>query len=136
MAENKNIKISDTTVKYWTAIFELIDAAGDYSSAAKLYANLMDQTTAWQVQSILDEYYDGKISNLRDRISYCEEQFYAKVNKVNIQCMQNGVMPIKKKKKLLELLLSVNRRRSYRDKATRRLNKNVICPLQNFEKKK
>ena len=36
MAGNKNINISDTTVKYWTAIFELIDAAGDYSSAAKL----------------------------------------------------------------------------------------------------
>ena len=134
MAEN--IKVTEACKKYWTAVFEVLDAAGDYSAAVKLYANLMDQTTAWKVQPIFEDYYEGKISNLRDAISYRESQFYAKVNKLNILCKQHNIMAISKPKRLLDLLLDPNRRRSYREKATRRLKKGKICPMQDFEKKK
>lgn len=134
MAEN--IKVTEQCKQYWTTVYELLDVAGDYSSAIKLYANLMDSDTAWKVEPILDEYYDGKITTLRRTIEEREEKYYAKVEKLNILCKQHGIMTITKPQTLLELLLSSNRRRSYRDKATRRLNNGVIVPIQSFEKKK
>lgn len=134
MAEN--IKITESCKKYWTIVFEMLDAAGDYSAVVKLYANLMDQTTAWKVQPVLEEYYEGKISNLENTITCRENQFYAKVNKLNILCKQHGIMTITKPDRLLELLLDPSRRKSYREKATRRLRRGKICPVQDFEKKK
>ncbi len=134
MAEN--IKISDASKKYWAAVLEVIDAAGNYAAALKLYANLADNTTAWQVKPVLDKYYEGKMSNLKDAILYRKDLFNAKVNKLNILCMQNDIRAIKSPDRLLKLLLDPKRRRSYRDKAIRRLNKNKICPLQDFEAKK
>lgn len=132
----ENIRISESTKKYWSAVFDVIYAAGDYASALKLYANLMDSTTAWRVMPVLEDYYEGRISNLKDAISYRKELFYAKVNKLNILCMQHNLRTITKPEILLNLLLDPKRRRSYKDKALRRSNKDIVCPLQDFEKKK
>ena len=134
MAEQ--IKVTESCKKYWAAVLEVLDAAGDYSQAIKLYANLMDDTTRWKVEPIFEEYYEGKISKLRDAIQYRENQFMAKVNKLNLLCKEQGLMTVTKPKKLLDLLLSPNRRNSYRGKATRRLKKGVICAIQDFEAKK
>jgi hypothetical protein len=134
MAEN--IKVTEECKRYWAYILAVIDAAGDYSSVVKLYANLEDVTTAQAVQPVFVEYYDGKMSKLREAIVYRENQFYVKVNKLNILCKEHGLVQITKPKKLLELLLSSKRRKSYREKAKRRLKKGIICPLQDFEAKK
>ena len=134
MAENVNV--TQECKRYWAFVLAVIDAAGDYSSATKLYVNLMDCETAWKVEPIFEEYYDGKITKLREAIAYRENQFYVKVQKLNILCKENGLRQITKPDKLLELLMSPNRRRSYRDKATRRLKKGTICAIQDFEKKK
>ena len=133
----EDINVSGPCKKYWATVFEMLKAAGDYSSAVKLYANLIDADTAWKAQSVLDEgYYQGEISYLRDAITSREDQFFAKVNKLNILCKQHNIMVITKPEKLLELLLDPSRRRSYREKAKRRLKKGEICPIQSFEKKK
>lgn len=134
MAEN--IKVTEECKRYWAFVLAVIDAAGDYSSVVKLYANLEDVTTAQVVQPVFVEYYEGKMSKLQEAIAYRENQFYVKVNKLNILCKEHGLVQITKPKKLLELLLNSKRRRSYREKAKRRLKKGIICPLQDFEAKK
>lgn len=134
MAEN--IKISALTTKYWTTVLDLIDVAGDYSAAIKLHANLMDMTTEWKVRHVLNEYYSGKISNLEDAIRCHRNLFHAKVEKLNILCRQNNIMQIKYEDRLLNLLLDSKKRTSYREKAQRRLKRNVVCPLQDFEPRK
>ena len=134
MAEN--IKVTDECKRYWAYVLAVLDAAGDYSSAVKLYVNLEDAATAQAVQPVFVEYYDGKMSKLQEAIAYRENQFYVKVNKLNILCKQHGLRQITKPKVLLDLLLSPNRRRSYREKAKRRLKKGIICQIQDFEVKK
>lgn len=134
MAED--IKVTEECKRYWAFVLAVIDAAGDYSSVVKLYANLEDVTTAQVVQPVFVEYYEGKMSKLQEAIAYRENQFYVKVNKLNILCKGHGLVQITKPKKLLELLLSSKRRKSYREKAKRRLKKGIICPLQDFEAKK
>ncbi|MBQ3452921.1 hypothetical protein IJU85_00190 [Candidatus Saccharibacteria bacterium] len=134
MAEN--IKISASTAKYWSTVLDLIDVAGDYAAAIKLHANLSDITTEWKVRHVLNEYYSGKISNLEDAIRCHRSLFHAKVEKLNILCRQNNVMPIRYEDRLLNMLLDGKKRTSYREKAQRRLKKNIICPLQDFEPKK
>ena len=132
MAEN--VKVTEACKRYWAAVFDVLDAAGDYAQAVKLYANLIDDTTRWRVEPVFEEYYEGKITKLRDAITYRENQFFAKVNKLNILCKENALMTVTKPKALLDLLLNPNRRRSYRDKATRRLKRGKICAMQDFEK--
>lgn len=134
MAED--IKVTQVCRKYWASCFDVLDSAGDYAWAVKFYANLMDETTRHKAEPILEEYYDGKISNLRESMDNREKQFYAKVTKHNIICKELGLITITKPKVLLDLLLSPSRRRSYREKATRRLKKGIICPIQDFEAKK
>ena len=135
MAEN--INVTGTCKEYWATVFEMLKAAGDYSSAVKLYANYIDKDTAWKAQSVLDKgYYQGEIAYLRGAITSREEQFFAKVNKLNILCRQHNITTITKPEKLLDLLLDTRRRKSYRGKARTRLKRGEICPIQSFEKKK
>ena len=134
MAEN--LKISKSTEKYWDAVKDLIDAAGDYAWAVKLKANLLDGDTASAVQPVLDEYHGGSMASLDEAIFKRQELFYAKVNKVNILCLEHEVMTITKPDRLLHLLLREKRRKSYRGKMATKRKKNIICPLQDFERKK
>ena len=133
MAEN--IKISESTKQYWAVIFEVIDAAGDYAAALKLYSNLMNEATAKKVRHVLDRYYEGRMTNLKKTIVQRMDVFYVNIDRLNALCRRENIRVVTRPDILLEFLMDAKRRRSYRAKAARRLSKDVICPLQDFEKK-
>lgn len=133
MAEK--IIVSESTRRYWDAVFDLIDAAGKYAGAVKLRNNLEDRDTVCAVEHVLNDnrYYNGDIGKLDDTISKYERLFYAKVNKLNTICKERDLMTITRPDRLLGLLLSNRRRRSYRQRAKTKRKNNIICPLQVFE---
>ena len=127
--------ISENTRKYWAVAQAMIDTAGDYAAAIKLRANLLDEATAHKVRPVLTRHFGGSMRNLDDAIRCRQVKYYAKVEKFNIQARANGVYTVRKPDALLNLLLSEKKRRSYRDKIKRRLQKDQICSLQEFELK-
>lgn len=136
MKEKKAIVISKSCKDYWHAVKAVIDAAGDYAAAIKLRANLLDDSTYHKVEGVLKGSFAGEMSKLEDSIWHREKNFYAKVEKLNILCRQNSVHVITKPQTLLNLLLDSKKRESYRGKMQRKLQKNLICPLQDFEGKR
>ena len=131
--EKEHIEISNSCKEYWYAVSEVIDAAGSYAAAIKLRANLLDPNTAWKVKHVLEDSFCNSMANLNKAIAYREDTFYGKVEKLNILCRLNCINTIQKPRVLLDLLISEKRRRSYRDKLSRRLEKGIICPMQDFE---
>lgn len=133
VSNSTNAHISNTTKKYWKAAREVVDAAGDYAAAVKLRANLLDKTTAWKVKHVLKNHYGGSMANLEDAISCRLNVYYAKVDKLNIQCRQLNLHTVTKPDAFLNILMAENKRQSFRGKIERRLNKDLVCSLQSFE---
>ena len=133
---NTVMNISAKTKLYWRAALEVIDAAGDYAAVRKLRANWLDKDTAWKVDGVVNEYYQGSLLVLDEAIGARKQTFYGKVEKFNILCAQYETLPIIRPDKLLDLLLDEKRRKSFRGKIERRRDKDIICPLQEFEQNK
>lgn len=119
---------------YWSAALLVIDAAGKYASAIKLKNNLIDPSTQHEVEDVFEKYYSGRMRALDDRIECSKSVFDARVNKFNLYCLQANMRVVKYPDRLLNILLNKEKRVSYKGKIKRRLEKGVICPLQDFEK--
>ncbi|MBR3253589.1 hypothetical protein IKF85_02665 [Candidatus Saccharibacteria bacterium] len=131
-----NITISKACQDYWQAAKEVVDEAGTYAGRVKLRNNLLDSSTAWKVQDVLVKYYNGRISSLDNEIQRAHDDFIAKVEKLNVLCLGNNIETIKYPEKLLYFLLPAANRKSFNGKIMTRLKNGVICPLQDFVRKK
>ncbi len=129
----KNVTPSEKTKEYWEKVTEILDTSSDYVSMIKLRANLVDPVTAFKVQHVLDEYYEGKMSHLYDAIATVAEKFFAKVEKLNIYCCSEGLPIVAKPDILFNLLTNNERRKYYRDSVKKGLKTNIIIPLQVIE---
>ncbi len=120
--------------EYWSAALLIVDAAGQYAAAVKLKNNIMDPSTRHKVEGVFDNYYHGRMSVLDDRIESARCLFDVRVKKFNLYCLQANETTITMPDRLLNILLNERRRESYKGKIRRRMQKGVVCRLQDFEK--
>jgi hypothetical protein len=132
-AKNVTTSKSGNTAQYWDMVDEIIEVSKKYTQKIKLRANLLDPSTAFKVQHVLDNYYGGRMSNLVEAIGEDAECFYAKVVKINNFLLSEGLPTIKDSKKLLELLINTERRGYYRKKAEGGRKTDIIIPLDVIE---
>lgn len=136
MAEQINVS-ENTCEEYWSSVKEVIDTAGSYAWAVKLKENLENPDTAWKVESVFRKNFDSDMARLDDAIRRRRGDFYKKVAELNVSCRQNGLRTVKKPDTLLDdYLIFPSKRTSYKGKMDRKKKKGIICPLQDFEKKK
>ena len=134
MLENEIIKVAKSEAfLFWEAAGTVITDAEEYSRVVKLRNNLNDETTAFKVQPILDEYFNGSMNCLCERIAFWERQFYVGVEKFNVYCRMYRIHPVNDPRALLDLLLDPRRRKSYRGRIKTKEANCQICPLQYFE---
>lgn len=129
----KNVTKSGKSTQYWDTVDEILKISENYTKRKKLRVNLLDPSTAFKVQHVLDNYYGGKMSNLVDAIATDAESFYAKVEKINICLLSKGLITIRDSDKLLELLIDNDRRNFYRKKVDEEREADMIIPLQILE---
>lgn len=139
VAKKKEVKdinpnASRNTVQYWSRVKEVIDAAGDYSWAIKLEANLLDPSTRFKVEQVFQKYFHSSMKELKDSIAVRHKQFFGKVVKLNIVCRQNNLTEITKPERLLNLLLDDGTRESFKGKLETKVKKDQVCSLQEFIK--
>ena len=131
--KKKTTHVTKETKEYWNKVKELLDISGDYAAAIKLRANLLDSSTFFKVEHVLNDYYDGKMSNLEDAIICLAEKFFTKLEKFNIYCLTKGLPTVTKPDTLFSLLFNNDRRRFYRNSVEKGLKANMIVPLQIIE---
>ena len=129
----KNVTKSGKSTQYWDTVDEILKISENYTKRKKLRVNLLDPSTAFKVQHVLDNYYGGKMSNLVDAIATDAESFYAKVEKINICLLSKGLTTIRDSDKLLKLLIDNDRRNFYRKKVDEGREADMIIPLQILE---
>ncbi len=134
MPKPKELKpISYQTDELYDKILELIKYAGSYAAKVKLRENLSDPSTAWEVQGVLDRYYEGNMDVLCNKIDYYCTEVKRRIRELNILNRNHGIREIIKPDSLINLLLDETRRRKYRQFAEKHRKKDEIVDLRIIE---
>lgn len=101
--------------KYFQQMRDIVSqVANKYGRAYYLKENLLDSSTRFKVEHVLEKTYDGKMSNLQSRIDATYAYSIKMINYLNYLCKLHNVTAVDDPKKLIELLLDKNRRAFYR----------------------
>lgn len=133
MAKSKK-EISWATMKYYEDVEKLLKKVGKYSNAKKLEHNLNDPQEAFKVRHVLNEYYDGDMNKLTSYIRRLRQDILDMIDEIGQRCLVAEVTPVRKPRKLLELLESKKRRDEWRKYMRRHLRQDEIVSLQDLER--
>ena len=118
---------------YWSEANRLIEIAAKYSQKVALKANLLDNSTAWEVKEILRDYYGGSTDSLERSISFAKRTFEMEVKNFNTRCRIYDITEIKCPDKLLMLLTDPVRRNFYKKAIKKAIKAQTAYRLQDIE---
>lgn len=102
----------DLEVKYWNAIYSVLDIAGSYAWAVKLQHNV--DADVPEAQEVLEGYYENSKTLLKNSVSGRKDNFKKAIKDFNEIAKTVGIMPIYEEEVFIDLMLDKKRRRAYK----------------------
>ena len=102
----------DLEVKYWNAIYSVLDIAGSYAWAVKLQHNV--DADVPEAQEVLGGYYENSKTLLKNSVSGRKDNFKKAIKDFNEIAKTVGIMPIYEEEIFIDLMLDKKRRRAYK----------------------
>ena len=126
---------SRETVRFYESEKVLLKYAGDYALTYKFRENLSDPATNWKpgLKETFTRYYAEDWDKLDDRCEYKKQRCLRQIESINKWCRYAHVASISEPERLVDRLLSTDRRQFWK-KTIDRLEKNdVIVSPQDIE---
>lgn len=135
MAEKSNDTLADFGIlQFYDKVTELLLDAGRYAHSYKLRENLNDSATRFKVEHVFQKYYSGNMTKLKNDIHFRRRQCLATIAEINRLCDRMGIMPVRDKDALVDLLIDEGRREGWKKLVNKYQKENKIVTLQSIEK--
>ncbi len=120
-------------LQFYDEVRNLLSDAGRYAHSYRLYENINDSATRFKVEHVLQKYYNGNVRKLKDDIHFRRRQCSKSISEINRLCERIGIVRVRDKDALIDLLLDEGRRAGWRKLIDKYQRENLIVPLQKIE---
>lgn len=133
MAKKSNETCDFAVLQFYDKVRGLLSDAGRYAHSFKLRENLNDSATRFKVEHVFRRYYDGDNGKLNNEIHFRRRQCFRAIAEINRLCERNGIITVRDREALTDLLLDSFRREGWKKLIKKYQKRNCIISLQAIE---